>query len=285
LLHIERNFFGIARVTEDREHHVHRLFHGSTLHGQQSVDPVLGREPSTYFTRSGPMGQLFSALGRRLDRPGTRIAVVGLGAGTLAAYGRPNEHWTFYEIDPAVHRIARDPRFFTYLRDCQAQSLDIVLGDARPRLRDAPDRAYQLIVLDAFSSDALPVHLLTREAVRLYRSKLAEGGTMAFNLSTRYVDLGPVIGRQAEDAGLVCRINNDTALSPEEKESGKQASIWAVMAATAEDLGTLASDSRWRLPAMRPGSRVWTDDYSDLVRYLRWLPRRLGPQGRLLTKE
>ena len=279
LLHIERNFFGVVRVTEDQDRSIHRLFHGSTLHGQQSLDPARSQEPWTYYARSGPIGQLFAAIGPKWDRLGTRVAVVGLGAGTLAAYADPAQRWTFYEIDPAIERIARDPRFFTYLRDCDAETLDVVLGDARLRLRDAPDHAYQLIILDAFSSDALPVHLLTREAIQLYRSKLARGGVLAFNLSTRYVDLDPVMGGQAQDSGLVCRINYDTALSPDEQEAGKQPSIWAVMAATDADLGSLASDVRWRRLSLRPNARVWTDDDSDLARYLRWIPRRLRVQA------
>ena len=182
LLSIERNFFGMVRVTENQEQNLHRLFHGSTLHGQQSLEPSRSREPWTYYARSGPIGQLFAALEPRLDRPGTRVAVVGLGAGTLATYALPGQRWTFYEIDPAMERIARDPRFFTYLRDSEAQALEVVLGDARLQLRNAGDHAYQLIVLDAFSSDSLPVHLITREAIRLYRAKLAERGVLAFNL-------------------------------------------------------------------------------------------------------
>ncbi len=275
LLHIERNFFGVVRVTEDAGHTVHRLFHGSTLHGQQALDPALAREPSTYFTRSGPIGQTLAALAGRLDEPGTRVAIVGLGAGTLAAYARPDQRWIFYEIDPAIERIARDPRFFTYLRDCPAQSLDVALGDARLRLREAPDGAYRLIILDAFSSDSLPVHLVTREAIRLYRSKLADGGVLAFNLSNRYLDLDPLMGCQAEDADLICRIRYDLEIDAEEHRAGKQASIWAVMAATEADLGGLASDRRWRPPRTRPGSRPWTDDFSDLTRYFRWKQERI----------
>jgi len=268
LLYIERNFFGVVRVTHDAERNVHRLFHGSTLHGQQSLDPALRDQPSTYFTRSGPIGQVFDAIRPRLDQPGARVAIVGLGAGTLASYAGPGQHWTFYEIDAAVERIARDPRFFTYLQDCRAAVVDILLGDARVRLRDAPDHAYRLIVLDAFSSDAVPVHLLSREAIRLYRAKLALGGMLAFNLSNRYVDLDPVIGRQAEDLGLSCRVRYDLDLSDDEQRAGKQPSIWAVMAATEGDLGSLVADSRWQPPALRPGSAVWTDDYSDLASYL-----------------
>jgi hypothetical protein len=274
LMHVERNFFGVVRVTFVEERGVIRLFHGSTLHGEQNIDPELAREPLTYFTRSGPIGQLFQALGGRLNLPGTRIAIVGLGVGTMASYAHPGQRWTFYEIDGAVERIARNPRFFTYLRDCEAEAVEVILGDARQRLRDAPEGAYQLIVLDAFSSDALPVHLSTREAIRLYRAKLAPGGLLLFNLTNRYLDLAPVIGRQATDAGLIYRVCYDMAVSDDEKRAGKQASIWAVLAVNETDLANLASDSRWQVPALRPGSAVWTDDYSDLAAYLLFTQRR-----------
>jgi hypothetical protein len=268
LLHIERDFFGVLRVAHDSESNVNRLFHGSTLHGQQSLDPALGREPSTYFTRSGPIGQVFRAMEQQLSLPGATVAIVGLGAGTLATYAQPGQHWTFYEIDPAVERIARDSRYFTYLRDCEAGAVDVILGDARQRLRGAPQNAYQLIVLDAFSSDALPVHLLAREAIQLYVGKLAPGGLLLFNLSNRYLDLDPVIGRQAGDAGLACRVCYDLSVSDDEKLAGKQPSIWAAMAVNESGLGTLASDARWQAPTLRRGSAVWTDDYSDLASYL-----------------
>jgi hypothetical protein len=274
LVHIERNFFGVVRVTHDAERNVNRLFHGSTLHGQQSLDPEGRREPSTYFTRSGPIGQLWDAIERGVKVPGARMAIVGLGAGTLASSAAAGERWTFYEIDDAMERIARDPRFFTYLADCKAESVEIILGDARQRLRDAPDRAYRMLVLDAFSSDALPVHLLSRQAIGLYRSKLADGGVLVFNLSNRYLDLDPVIGRQAHDAGMACRVCYDLNVSEEGKRAGKQPSIWAVMAINEADLGSLATDARWQVPRSRPGAAVWTDDYSDLASYLRWMPGR-----------
>jgi SAM-dependent methyltransferase len=268
LLHVERNFFGVVRVTHDAKFNANRLFHGSTLHGQQSLDPALRRQPSTYFTRSGPIGRMFRAMEQRLNQPGVRVAIVGLGAGTLASYAQPGQRWTFYEIDSAMERIAKDPRFFTYLRDSEADAVDIVLGDARQRLGDAPDHAYQLIVLDAFSSDAVPVHLLSREAIRLYRRKLANGGLLVFNLSNRYLDLDPLLGRQAADAELVCRIAYDLNVSEDEKRAGKQLSIWAVMAENESDLGILATDVRWQPPALRAHSSIWTDDYSDLASYL-----------------
>jgi hypothetical protein len=280
LLHVERDFFGVLRVTHDDASNVNRLFHGSTLHGQQSLDPALRREPSTYFTRTGPIGQVFHAMDGRLNQQGSRVAIVGLGAGTLASYARSGQSWTFYEIDGAVERIARDRHYFTYLDDCEADAVDIVLGDARQRLKGAPDGAYQLIVLDAFSSDALPVHLLARQAIRLYRAKLAPAGILVFNLSNRYLDLDPVIGRQAADAGMVCRVCYDIDVKDDERRAGKQPSIWAVIAANDRDLGSLVADDRWQPPALRPGSAVWTDDYSDLASYLLWMPGRRGRRDR-----
>ncbi len=272
LLHIERDFFGVVRVTEDESGMFRRLFHGSTLHGQERIGldkGVPAGEPLTYFTRSGPIGDLFRVIGPRLKKAGGRVGIVGLGAGTLAAYAAPGQRWTFYEIDPAIVRIAGDPQYFTYLENSRAEAVDVVVGDARLRLRESPDRAYDLLILDAFSSDALPVHLVTREAIALYRSKLAEGGVLAFNLSNRYLDLEPLIGRQALDAGLVCRVRADLDVIPEERDGGKQPSIWAVMAA---DLGGLADESGWHEPRVRADSPAWTDERSDLLRYIRWRP-------------
>ena len=287
VIHRERNFFGTVRVLHDAEANVHRLFHGSTLHGQQSLDPEGRHEPSTYFTRSGPIGQLFDAIGPRLKREGSRVAIVGLGAGTLGCYAGPGQRWTFYEIDPAVVRIAEDPRFFTYLADCRARGVgvDLVEGDARLRLGDAPDRAFGLIVLDAFSSDAVPVHLLSREAIRLYRSKLAAGGLLAFNASNRYLDLEPVMGGQAADAGLACRIRYDVHPTAEERRAGKQPSIWVVMGEGEPDLGQLVTDPRWRVPRVRVGAGPWTDDYSDLASYLVLGGRRFAPPARSSNEE
>jgi hypothetical protein len=149
------------------------------------------------------------------------------------------------------------------------------MGDARVRLQEAPAHRYQLIVLDAFSSDAVPVHLLSREAIRLYHAKLAKRGLLVFNLSNRYLDLDPIMGRQAADAGLVCRVRYDRHISDEDNRLGKQPSIWAVLAENEGDLGGLAFDPRWQPPAPRPGSRAWTDDFSDVSSYLLLTPGRV----------
>ena len=272
VLHQERSFFGVLRVTHASQPNTHRLFHGHTLHGEQYLEAARRLEPTSYYFPSGPVGQLFEAFHQGAARHS--VAVCGLGAGALTCYARPLERWTIYEIDPAVVRLARDSRYFTFLRDCRAQSVSIVLGDARLRLGDAPAHEYGLIILDAFSSDAVPVHLLTREALRLYRGKLARGGLIAFNISTRYLDLDPVLASLARDAELVYRIRFDLEPSPDEKRIGKQPTIWAVMAACEADLGLLVDDLRWRLarPSKRIGD-VWADDFSNVIEHLTIWPR------------
>jgi hypothetical protein len=163
--------------------------------------------------------------------------------------------------------VARRADYFTYLDDCRADSAAVVLGDARLRLLDAPDHGYGLIVLDAFSSDAIPTHLLTREALRLYLGKLADGGVIAFHISNRYIDLGPVLGDLARDARMTCLVRRDVDIPPADVALGKEPSTWAVLAARDADLGRFSQDSRWRSPQFRPGEAVWTDDYSNIIKH------------------
>ena len=262
----ERNFFGVLQVTDDPRSHSHRLFHGRTLHGQQSLDPARRREPLSYFHRSGPIGQVFDAFHARPASASLPRASRSSASEPAPWHATPSpaERWTFYEIDPAVVRIASDPRDFTFLDDCRAEALEIILGDARLKIREAPDHRYDLIILDAFSSDAIPMHLLTREALRLYRRKLAGQGVLAVHISNRSFDLEAIVEALARDAGLVCRIRTDRKVTPEDARAGKQGSIWAVMAASDSDLGTLATDPRWVRPPQR-GGPVWTDDFSSIA--------------------
>ena len=266
VLYQHRDYFGVLRVTHVVAGNYHRLIHGHTLHGEQALDPARRREPLTYYHRTGPIGQVFDESRTRLA--GANIAIIGLGAGTLACYAEPGQRWTFYEIDPAVERVARRTDYFTFLEDCRALSLEVILGDARLRLRDAPEHGYGLIVLDAFSSDAIPTHLLTREALKLYRSKLAEGGMIAFHISNSFMDLTPVAGALARDARMTCLVRRDLDVSPDDARLGKSPSIWAVMAARDENLGGLLNDSRWQRPRNRPGEAAWSDDFSNSIENL-----------------
>jgi hypothetical protein len=197
-----------------------------------------------------------------------RIAVVGLGAGATASYATAGQEWTFYEIDPAVVRIARDPAFFSYVEGCSQSPIRYILGDGRLRLKEAPDNYYFLIALDAFSSDAIPLHLLTREAVGLYLSKLASGGMLAFHITNRHADLSPALGSIAQEYDLATLIMRDVNVTPEEARAGKDASVWIVMARRPEDLKQLPADSRWERLTAPDDFQVWTDDFSNIFSVL-----------------
>ena len=261
-----RSFFGIYRVVDTSNGRLRDLFHGGVVHGIQSRDPALSREPLGYYTRSGPAGAIFQAVQARMPRG--NWAIVGLGAGAMACYLQPGQGLTYYEIDPLVAQIAEDPRYFTFLEQCAPQS-QIVLGDARLKLRNAPDGSYGLIVLDAFSGDSIPMHLMTREALALYLRKLAPGGILAFHISNIYFQLAPTLGDLAGDAHLVSFVANDTFVSQPQSDAGKSASIWLVMARDPADLSALVSNGsyafRWTSVTGRPNARIWTDDYSDLL--------------------
>lgn len=257
-LHRERTFFGVYRVevTEDGIHH--SLFHGTTLHGMQATDPARQSEPLTYYTRTGPFGVAFSKLPNLT--PASRVAVVGLGAGTLAAYATGDQRWTFYEIDPAVERIARMPAFFTYLDRCGSQCT-VVIGDARLSLARDTGPAYDLIALDAFSSDAIPLHLLTREALRVYLTRLTANGVLAFHLSNRHLTLGPVLTRLGDSEGLAVR----NWFDPSDGVSREHfPSVWLLMARREADLGAILYDQRWKVPRVSPSTPLWTDDFTNI---------------------
>ncbi len=255
LLHTERSFFGVLRVVHDPQWNSHALMHGSTCHGSQGLNQQERHEPWAYYHRTGPLGQIFAALQPR--RPLANIGVLGLGAGTIAAYGQPGERITFYEIDPAVERIARNPQYFTYLADCRAK-VEVILGDARLSLIHGPPRKFDLLVLDAFSSDSVPVHLLTREALQIYLQRLADHGLLAIHISSRYLNLRPILGRLAKDARVAARVCADGA-GPK-----KFPSQWAVIAERAEDLAKFTADAGWR-PLPTDEGRVWSDDFSNVV--------------------
>ncbi len=251
---------------------LHALIHGATLHGTQLLRDDLRRLPTSYYHRTGPIGQVFES--RDATRPAgfDRVGVVGLGAGTLAAYAIPGRHITYFEIDPEVARIARDGRFFTYLADA-AEPVDVVLGDGRLSLARAPDGSFDLIVLDAFSSDAIPVHLLTRQALQTYLRKLRPDGVLAFHLTSQYLNLVPVVDALGRDLGLHGLVQHDGVETARQLFEGKCESTWAILARDPSALGPLGTDARWRRlregPENAPGSRyLWTDDYADVFSVL-----------------
>jgi hypothetical protein len=268
----KRSFFGVVRVLEDPTGEFVQIVHGNTIHGRQRRDPAHRDEPSGYYSRIGPLSQVFEQFHALRGTQPSSVGVVGLGAGSMAPYALPSETWTYYEINPAVVAMAENPAYFTYLKDAfgDSQRLRMVVGDARLRLLEVPDGTYDLLAIDAFSSDAIPAHLLTREAFALYERKLSRHGLLVLHISNRYLNLAPVLANLATDAGLVGYLRRDTAATdPRAAAIGWTPSEWAVLAKRDEACAVLAGDSRWeRFPVRaRP---PWTDDFSDLVGAYRW---------------
>ena len=258
----QRDFYGVHKVVTDSAGTRHSLIDGGTIHGIQLLDPQKRDLPASYYSTSGPVGDLF-ATEQSVDASWS-VAVIGLGAGAMACYAQPHQTWTFYEIDPVVAQIARNPSLFTFLRDCTPKA-GIVLGDGRLTMARAPDHSYDLIVLDAFGSDSVPVHLITREAIQMYLSKLRPGGVLLFNISNKYVDLASVLAGEAANLSLVGYQRSDTAVTADQAAAGKFPSAWLVMAPTAENLGDLPTQGDWHGLRANPQLPVWTDDFSDVL--------------------
>lgn len=257
-----RTFFGVLDVRTSYFGLARSEFSGTTLHGLQFVDERR-TEPTTYYVAEGPLGRVFDVVQGRTPE-GARIGAVGLGVGTMAAYGRPNDVITFFEIDQAVVDLARDGRSFTYLADTAAD-VDVIVGDARLTLAEQPPGSFDLLILDAFSSDAVPAHLLTREALELYVRALRPGGILAFHLSNRYYDLDPAVGSTARAIGLEAYGERFVPDPPTPEGLAARPSIWVV--AGAADAVAPFAELDWTRPVPGP---VITDDVPDLLRTLRF---------------
>jgi SAM-dependent methyltransferase len=257
-----RTFFGVIDVRSSYFGLARSEFSGTTLHGLQFLDERRS-EPTTYYVKAGPLGQIFASLGERLP-DGAAIGSVGLGVGTVAAYVRPTDTMTFFEIDQAVVDLARDTRYYTYLANA-ASPPTVILGDARLSLAEQRAGSFDLLILDAFSSDAVPSHLLTREAMQLYVRTLRPGGILAFHLSNRYYDLDPAVGSTARAIGLNALANRYVADPPTPEGLAARSSIWVVAGAADEIEGLV--ERGWSRPVPGP---VLTDDFPDLLRTLRF---------------
>lgn len=272
VIHEERSFFGVYRIVRGSEGNSYALLHGHVWHGMQidSADRRERRLPLLYYSQASPIGQVFFAFH---GLPGkNRVAVIGLGIGNLAAYADAGQEFTFYEIDPGVIRIARDPRYFTYLADAEARgaAMRVVPGDGRLSLQGDQDRRYGMIILDAFSGDAIPAHLLTREAVQLYLDRLEEDGLLALHITNDYLNLEPIVAELAIDQNLVALIQNDEVPSAEDRRRGQAPSTWVVLARQREHLGPIAESKRWTPLERRASPILWRDDYTNLLPIIRW---------------
>ncbi len=258
-----RSFYGVYRVVDDSAAGIRDLYSGTTIHGAELFADS-GHSPASYYHRDGPLGALFSA--RTWRTTPWRVGVVGLGVGSTAAYARPDETWTFYEIDPLVVKIASNDTLFHFLH-AAAVAPRIVLGDARLSLGAVPPRSFDVLAVDAFSSDAIPTHLLTREALALYRERLAEDGVIAWHISNRYLDLRPVLQGLAADAGMTSLIMVDQQIP--KQSGGRFPSVWVVMSAGPKTIASIQSDPRWQ-PLRSPRAPIlWTDERSDVLSVLR----------------
>jgi len=265
----ERSFFGVSRVIryEQDGETFNSLIHGNTRHGLQNLADNERSIPLLYYHPSGPAGDIMAFVNERF--PAARVGAIGLGTGAMAAYGTEKQHWTFYEIDPVVAEIAGDPRFFSYLSDSDA-SWEIVLGDGRLSISGTEEGIFDLIIVDAYGSDAIPVHTITREAVGMYLDRLAPEGLLVFHISNIYIDLEPVVGALSRSLECEALIRVDDAISPEEQRKGRSASTWVVLASRPQYLASFAVDPAWRAIEAPRETRLWTDDYSNLLSVIHW---------------
>jgi spermidine synthase len=260
----DRNFFGTLRVVRTNEDQ--RLLHGRTMHGAQLLAAQHLDMPTMYYSHQGPVGDVFATLMSNSSE--ARIAAVGLGAGTIVCYAKPGEQWDLFEINPAVVEIARDPQLFQFLGRC-APTATFIVADGRRALQSMENARYDLIVLDAFSSDAIPAHLLTREAFAMYLQRLAPGGIIAVHVSNRYLALEPVVAANAAALNVPAFVRDD----PSDGTPGIQhaASTWIVLSPDARRLEPLSRVRAWRPLVSTPGFRPWTDDYTNLLSVVRAL--------------
>ena len=254
-----RSYFGVYTVQETPDGKLRRLNHGTTMHGQQFLDPARRLEPTSYYGRSSGIGLALGGVG-----PQAEVGVVGLGVGTLACYRQPGQDWTFFEIDPDVVRYSQD-RTFTFLSEC-APNARIRIGDARLRLAEEPAGRFDLLAIDAFTSDAIPMHLMTREAFAVYDRVLAEDGLLLMHISNRFLDLAPMVAALAEDGGWRGLLREDLDVG-----EGQSGSIWIALARNEGRLAEMqASGNRTWTVLPSPASRPWTDDNSSLIPLLRY---------------
>jgi hypothetical protein len=261
----KRSFFGIYAVRDNELAGLRGLTHGTTLHGLQYTDTAREREPTSYYARSSGAGQALAQAPRILG-PGARIGVVGLGVGTLACYRHPDQALDFFEIDPVVASYSREGRF-TFLRRC-APEARVHIGDARLVLEKMPPGAFDALVIDAFSSDSIPVHLMTREAFGIYRRALSPQGLLLVHISNRYIDLQPMVSGLAAASGMEARILSD--LEPGRR--GVSPSLWTALAAdpgTLQRLEAVSGADAWEM-LPRPPEQVWSDDFASILPFLRW---------------
>jgi hypothetical protein len=254
-----RNFYGVVHITENKRENLRKLVHGNIVHGAQALDEQAFCEPLTYYHRLGPA----AAVLQTLTESSAKVGVIGLGIGSLACYAKATQTWIFYEINPIVAALAQRQELFTYLARSKAAFQEIVLGDARISLRNSTEK-FDLLVLDAFSSDAIPTHLLTREAFELYFDRLNPKGSLLLHVSNDRIDLVPVIAAAAAHFDVRGFVMNDLNPTP---ERGRLPSQWILL--THVDKLSAPVPSAQPLEGF-PKADLWSDDYTDIMAVVRW---------------
>jgi spermidine synthase len=259
-LAVVRDFFGVKKVLFDASTNTRKLLHGDTLHGMESLDPEKAGEPLSYYHAAGPAGDMMAMLNDRTDQ---HVGVIGLGTGSLAAYAGPQRHITFYDLDPQVPALARE--YFSFLKKC-GTFCDVIVADGRLAITQAKDGEFDLLVVDAFNSDSIPPHLVSREAIAIYVSRLKPNGVLLFHVSNRYLDIEKLVAAALLDSGLPAFVRRDEG----DAASGRSGSNYVAGARRVEDLGSISSGDKWLPVTMKPDILPWTDDYSNVLSVVRW---------------
>ncbi|MFD3165900.1 spermidine synthase [Herpetosiphon sp. NSE202] len=259
LVYQERSFFGVNRILEVNDR-FNILMHGTTLHGMQFLDPALSKRPLTYYSLNGPLNEIFQVANQQTTPK--NVGVVGLGSGAAACYAQAQDSWKYFEIDPVVIKIAENPQYFSYLSQCTPQA-PVVVGDARISLA-AETKPFDVLIMDAYSSDAIPTHLVTVEALELYLSKLNPDGIIAFHISNRYLNLEPVLHDLAEKLGLLALVHEYNT-DEDVLEHGNNSTKWVIFTKNQAFYQQFIDQHQWRSLQNRPNDRLWTDDYSSII--------------------
>ncbi|MBM7841678.1 fused MFS/spermidine synthase [Herpetosiphon giganteus] len=259
LVYQERSFFGVNRILEVNDR-FNILMHGTTLHGMQFLDPALSKRPLTYYSLNGPLNEIFQVANQQTTPK--NVGVVGLGSGAAACYAQAQDSWKYFEIDPVVIEIAENPQYFSYLSQCTPQA-PVVVGDARISLA-AETKPFDVLIMDAYSSDAIPTHLVTVEALELYLSKLKPDGIIAFHISNRYLNLEPVLHDLAEKLGLLALVHEYNT-DEDVLEHGNNSTKWVIFTKNQAFYQQFIDQHQWRSLQNQPNDRLWTDDYSSII--------------------
>lgn len=260
----DRSFFGVLHVKEVESEHglVHKFIHGDTIHNYQFRDADKRKIPLAYYAPGNTFDMAMQAA--RIESPQMTIAMVGLGAGAMACYEQSGDSWTYYEIDPAVFDMATNPKYFSFMSDCSVAS-DIRIGDARVTLEALAPASQDMIVIDAFSSDSIPTHLLTTEALELYRSKLKEDGLIFFHTSNRVMDVASVVVRLADEVGLASRYVETSDFSDKEYGEFYIASTGVLIGNERRVIAATKNTPAWKILSPSPSVKAWSDDYSSII--------------------